>query len=110
MNSVELSLLTNQEIIKNLQKLEETSSYMNRVEKIHLDAILLGIVLDLQVVMKYSDRSVQISNKLYGYEFQNNFFTMIGIMKEEDGIYDLPWIEENNFVEITNYTFAIEDK
>ena len=86
-NSGELKILTNTEVIERLQRLEETYSYMNRMERIHLDAILLGIATDLQMVMKYSDRSVQIPNKLYGYEFQNHFLTMIGIMKEKDGIY-----------------------
>jgi hypothetical protein len=87
-NSGELKLLTNQEVIEKLQRLEETYSYMNRMEKIHLDAILFGIVPDLQTVMKFSDRSVQIPNQLYGYEFQNNFLSMIGIMNEKDEIYN----------------------
>jgi hypothetical protein len=87
-NSGELRLLTNPEVIERLQRLEETYTYMNRMEKIHLDVILFGIVTDLQMVMKYSDRSVQIPNKLYEYEFQNLFLTMIGIMNEKDGIYN----------------------
>jgi hypothetical protein len=87
-NSGELNLLTNQEVIERLQRLEETYSYMNRMEKIHLDAIILGIATDLHVIMKYSDRSVQIPNKLYGYEFQNHFLTMIWIMNEKDEIYN----------------------
>jgi hypothetical protein len=86
-NSGELKLLTNQEIIEKLQRLEETYSYMNRMEKIHLDVIIFSIAKDLQVVMKYSDRSVQIPNKLYGYAFQNHFLTMIGVMNEKDEIY-----------------------
>lgn len=86
-NSGELKLLTNQEIIEKLQRLEETYSYMNRMEKIHLDVIIFSIAMDLQVVMKYSDRSVQIPNKLYGYAFQNHFLTMIGVMNEKDEIY-----------------------
>jgi len=92
-NSGELRLLTNTKVIERLQRLEETYSYMNRMEKIHLDAILLGVTTDLNKVMKYSDRSVQIPNKLYGYEFQNHFLTMIGIMKEKDEIYSQAIIE-----------------
>ena len=87
-NSGELKLLTNQEVIERLQRLEETYIYMNRMEKIQLDVILLGIAAELHVVMKYSDRSVQIPNKLYGYEFQNHFFSMIGIMNEKNEIYN----------------------
>lgn len=86
-SSGELILLTNTEIIERLQRLEETYSYMNRMERIHLNIILLGIAAELKIVMKFSDRSVQIPNKLYGYEFQNHFLIMIGIMKEKDEIY-----------------------
>ena len=39
-NSGELRLLTNTEVIERLQRLEETYSYMNRMERIHLDVIL----------------------------------------------------------------------
>ena len=87
-NSGELTLITNPEVVEKLQKLEETYSYMNRMEKIHLDAILLSIVNELNVVMKYSDRSVQRPDKLYNYEFQNNFFAMMGIMIEKEVIYN----------------------
>ncbi len=87
-NNGELSLLTNTEVIERLQRLEETYTYMNRMEKIHLDVILSGVATDLRMVIKYSDRSVQIPNKLYGYEFQNHFLSMIGIMNEKDGIYN----------------------
>ena len=76
------------EVIERLQRLEETYTYMNRMEKIHLDVILSGVATDLRMVIKYSDRSVQIPNKLYGYEFQNHFLSMIGIMNEKDGIYN----------------------
>ncbi len=87
-NNGELRLLTNSEVIGRLQRLEETYTYMNRMEKIHLDVILSGVATDLRMVIKYSDRSVQIPNKLYGYEFQNHFLSMIGIMNEKDGIYN----------------------
>ena len=60
---------------------------MNRMERIHLDVIIFSLAMDLQVVMKYSDRSVQIPNKLYGYAFQKHFLTMIGVMNEKDEIY-----------------------
>jgi len=99
-NSGELKLLTNQEIIEKLLRLEETYSYMNRMEKIHLDVILLGVAADLQVVMKYTDRSVQIPNRLYGYVYQNHFLTMIGIMNEKDGIYNQALNEIDTITEL----------
>ena len=87
-NNGELRLLTNSEVIGRLQRLEETYTYMNRMERIHLDVILSSVATDLKMVMKLSDRSVQIPNKLYGYVFQNNFLLMIDMMNEKDRIYN----------------------
>jgi len=86
-NSGGLSLLTNHEIIERLQQLEEFYIYMNRMERIHWDAILTGIIPDLRAIMKYSDRSVQNPETLYSYAFQNHFMTMMVIMNEKDQIY-----------------------
>ncbi|MEP1095455.1 MAG: hypothetical protein ABJG78_10115 [Cyclobacteriaceae bacterium] len=87
LNSGELSLLSNHEIIEELQQLEETYSYMNRMERIHLDVILTAVAQELHSVMKYSDRSVQKPEAIFGYKFQNYFVTMIGIMQEKDQVY-----------------------
>ncbi|MEO1053343.1 MAG: hypothetical protein AAFX87_22105 [Bacteroidota bacterium] len=86
-NSGELSLLNNRVVIEKLQKLEETYAYMNRMEKIHLDAIMFGIAPELHGVMKYADRSVQAPDELYSYEFQNHFLMMMGIMDEKEKVY-----------------------
>lgn len=87
-NSGELSLISNGEIIERLHDLEENYTYINRMEQIHFDAILSAVIPDLNTIMKFSDRSVQKPDQLYGYEFQNHFVIMIGIMIEKDEIYN----------------------
>ncbi|MEO9483702.1 MAG: hypothetical protein ABJG47_09665 [Ekhidna sp.] len=87
LNSGELSLLSNDEIIEGIQRLEETYSYMNRMEKIHLDVILMSVAKELHSVMKYSDRTVQKPEAIYGYAFQNYFITMVNLMKEKEQVY-----------------------
>lgn len=87
-NSGELSLINNHEIIERLHMLEENYTYINRMEQIHFDAIMSSIIPDLKSTMKYSDRSVQKPDQLFGYEFQNHFVIMIRIMIEKDEIYN----------------------
>ena len=58
-NSGELKLLKNRDIIEQIQQLEETYIYMNRMEKIHFEVIMGGAHLDIQESIKFSDRSVR---------------------------------------------------
>ncbi len=86
-NSGELKLLKNRDIIEQIQRLEETYIYMNRMEKIHFQVIMSGAHLDILKSIKFSDRSVRKPEKLFGIDFQNHFISMMGIMIEKDEIY-----------------------
>lgn len=86
-NSGELKLLKNREIIEQIQRLEETYIYMNRMEKIHFEVIMSGAHLDIQKAIKFSSRSVRKPEELFGIDFQNHFIAMMGIMLEKDEIY-----------------------
>ena len=86
-NSGELKLLKNRDIIEQIQQLEETYIYINRMEKLHWEVILNGAHLDIQESIKFSDRSVRKPKKLFGIDFQNHFISMMGIMIEKDEIY-----------------------
>jgi len=86
-NSGESKLLKNRDIIEQIQRLEETYIYMNRMEKIHFEVIMSGAHLDIQESIKFSDRSVRKPEELFGVDFQNHFISMMGIMIEKDEIY-----------------------
>ena len=86
-NSGELKLLKNRDIIEQIQRLEETYIYMNRMEKIHFEVIMGGVHLDILESIKFSDGSVRKPEELYGIDFQNHFIGMMGIMIEKDEIY-----------------------
>ena len=86
-NSGELKLLKNRGIIEQIQRLEETYIYMNRMEKIHWEVIMSGAHLDIHNSIKFSDRSVRKPGELFGIDFQNHFISMMGIMIEKDEIY-----------------------
>ena len=86
-NSGELKLLKNRDIIEQIQQLEETYIYINRMEKLHWEVIISGAHLDIQESIKFSDRSVRKPEELFGIDFQNHFISMMGIMAEKDEIY-----------------------
>ena len=88
MNSGELKLLKNRGIIEQIQRLEETYIYMNRMEKIHFQVIMEVASLDIHNSIKFSDGSVRKPEKLFGVDFQNHFISMMGIMIEKDEIYN----------------------
>ena len=79
--------MKNRDIIEQIQQLEETYIYINRMEKIHFELILSGAHKDIQESIKFSDRSVRKPEELYGIDFQNHFISMMGIMIEKDEIY-----------------------
>lgn len=87
-NSGEIKLLNNQNIIEGLRRLEETYNYINRMENIHFDVILQFAAPYIQSAIKYSNRTVQKSDTLYAFEFQNLFISFIDIMKEKDDAYN----------------------
>jgi hypothetical protein len=87
MNSGELKLLKNRDIIEQIQRLEETYIYMNRMEKIHFQVIMGGAHWDIHKSIKFSDGSARKPEKLFGIDFQNHFIAMMGIMIEKDEIY-----------------------
>jgi len=86
-NSGELKLLKNRDIIEQIQRLEETYIYMNRMERIHFQVIMNGASLDIQKAIKFSDRTVRKPEELFGIDFQNHFISMMGIMIEKDEVY-----------------------
>lgn len=88
-NSGELKLLKNRDIIEEIQKLEEIYIYLNRMENIHFQVIMGGTHLDIHESIKFSDGSARKPEKLFGIDFQNHFISMMGIMREKDEIYHL---------------------
>lgn len=100
LNNGELALLRNRTIVEKLQQLDETFAYMNRMESIHLDAIMNGVANDLFSVMKYADGSVQMPDKLFSYQFQNHFLIMEKIMLEKADIYTRALEEIDHITEL----------
>ena len=85
-NSGDIKLLNNNEIVNRLRTLEERYIYINRLESIHFNA-LMTMVPELNSVVRLSSKKVENIEKLYDYQFQNLFAISIRIMREKDAIY-----------------------
>lgn len=86
-NSGEIKLLQNYQIINGVRTLEEKYLYINRMENIHYDAIMSHVIFAISPVLKFSDASIQKPDLIFGYEFQNLLISLIQIMEEKDKVY-----------------------
>ena len=87
-NSGEVKLLRNHDIINGLRLLEEKYLYTNRMENIHYDAMMNYVVPSITPILKFSNGKIQKPNELYTYEFQNLVLALLQIMTEKDKVYN----------------------
>lgn len=86
-NSGEIKLLKNHQIIEKLQKLEETYIYMNTLENTHAEAVNSFIVPDIVSMIKVYDMKIENIAKFYSFKFQNYFVLLTSLMMEKNEIY-----------------------
>ena len=86
-NSGDIKLLKNNEIIERLRQLEETYIYANRMETIHFDVVMTLVPEVMQSIRLYSNE-VENENYLFGFKFQNLFVISLRIMDEKDDVYN----------------------
>ena len=87
-NSGQIKLLRNQNILEGLQRLEETYVYINKMESIHLDLIKLIVIPDIVESIEFYPRNVDNPDDLYNFSFKNRFTFLAEIMKEKNEVYD----------------------
>lgn len=86
-NSGEVKLLRNHDIINGLRLLEEKYHYTNRMENIHYDASMNFVAPSISPVLKFSNGKVQKPDQVYHYEFQNLVLSLLKIMEEKNKVY-----------------------
>ncbi len=86
-NSGQIKLLKNQQIIERLQHLEETYIYANKLEETHSEAIMTFAIPIIVSSLKVSNMTVEKVENLYTYQFQNLFTMFSGLMLEKNDIY-----------------------
>jgi hypothetical protein len=85
--SGEIIIIKNNRIIEKLQNLEETYTYINRLEENHSTIILSQIIPDIREKIQFNPVRVINPEALFNYQFQNSFDILIYIMMEKSGIY-----------------------
>ena len=87
-NSGEIKLLRNHDIVNGVRKLEEKYLYANRMENIHYDAVMHHVVQSINPMIKVSTGKIQKPELIFNYEFQNLITELIQIMQEKDKVYN----------------------
>lgn len=86
-NSGDVKLLRNPEIIEKIRRLEETYFYMNRMEAISLEA-LMAMVPDVIQNLRLSTGKIENEEHLYGLVFENLFVLSHQVTFEKDEVYN----------------------
>ncbi|ULC58721.1 hypothetical protein MBM09_12460 [Flaviramulus sp. BrNp1-15] len=87
-NSGEIKLLKNQQIIEKLQLLEEKYILINKLEDTHSQAVLGFSVPAIVNTIKVYKMKVEDIEKLYSFEFQNLFTLLTNLMNEKNEVYE----------------------
>lgn len=87
-NSGEIKILRNYDIVNKIRTLEEKYRYMNRMENIHYDAMMSHVITSINPVIKFSTGEIQKPEVVYAYEFQNLLLSLLQIMTEKDKVYN----------------------
>ncbi len=85
-NSGEVQLITNNDIISSLQHLDETYVYINKVEEAHFQIITL-IYQDLYKIIVLNPPRPIDPDALFDHPIQNHFILSIDLCKEKDEVY-----------------------
>ncbi len=86
-NSGEIKLLNNREIIDLLRILEERYSYLNRMENIHYDAVMQYAAPGMTSTIKLQSGEIMKPDEIYTFQFQNLIFLLIRVMEEKTDTY-----------------------
>ncbi len=86
-NSGEIKLLRNFEIVNGIRELEEIYHYVNRMENIHYDAMMNHVVIATGPVLKYSTNEIKKPDAVFTYQFQNIIVILLQIMVEKEITY-----------------------
>ena len=86
-NSGDLKILKNSNIIDRLQGLEELYIYINRLEENHFKVILELGGTNLIDNINFSTGQIERPDEIYSFKFQNLLYVFMNISEEKDEIY-----------------------
>ena len=86
-NSGDLKILKNSNIIDRIQGLEELYIYINRLEENHFKVILELGGANLLDNINFSTGQIERPDEIYSFKFQNLLYVFMNISEEKDEIY-----------------------
>ncbi len=86
-NSGDLKLLKNEQILRRLKKLDNTYNYVNKLEDIHWEIIIRELSRELNGVINFSSFEIVKPEQLYSTELQNIFFEVMHHTNRKDTVY-----------------------
>ena len=86
-NSGDIKLLNNDDIIKGIRELEWRFHYINRMENIHWDIVLDYVSSWASSNLKFAQMEAVDTKSLFSYEFQNLLVLLQRVMEEKEMIY-----------------------
>jgi hypothetical protein len=87
-NSGEIKLLQNDNIINGTRELEAILLYIDRMENIHHEAMMSYAAPNVLTAVKWSTGKIQEPDIVYSFKFQNLILVLIQIMVEKDDTYN----------------------
>ncbi|MCO6490234.1 MAG: hypothetical protein J5I98_17605 [Phaeodactylibacter sp.] len=86
-NSDKIKLVRDRALTNRLQQLDELSTYINRLETNHLDAVINFAIPALSQYLRAEPYKVMDPDALFGYPFHNQIVLFISIMEEKEQLY-----------------------
>jgi len=87
-NSGEIKILRNHEIVKGIRTLEEKYLYVNRMENIHYDTTSNHVGAYINPVANFATAEIKKPDRVFNYEFQNLLTWLLEIMREKNKVYN----------------------
>ena len=86
-NTGDIKLITNQNILRSFEELETDYIYIERLESMHADAALNTVLPNVILAVQISPFEVKNPDLLFNYSFHNTFPLFIGLIEEKNGVY-----------------------
>ena len=106
-NSGQIKLLHNHDIVNGIRELEEIYNYVNRMESIHYDAIMKHAVIAINPLIKYTTGEIKKPDVVFTYQFQNMIVILMQVMEEKDITYNRALNEIERVTKLINEELGI---
>jgi hypothetical protein len=86
-NTGDIKLISNQNILRSFEELETDYIYIERLESMHADSALNSVLPKVVLAVQISPFEVKDPDLLFNYSFHNTFPLFIGLIEEKNGVY-----------------------